>query len=371
MFVQAFCLRLTANINNWVNKETDLHVDSHFSRLLISLLNRYHSVELTDIGTLLLKRSEAELDESRDVITAPKRHIVFDRSVEVSGITVLGAFEEGIIDERDLELMKSNLAHMKSQLVTNGLYILTGIGSFTFVNGIVELEKNRLGLGLGLSEVSLKVLEVPEEKVVVTESEIDTRKVTTITSKKEQVVLPIQKDKVIPTQGSSVGTVVKILPEAPWYHHLIPLLLLICGVVGLVSLFRYCNDSKVKTEVISEHKPLERMQDDVDPLAFSDTTKLFDHPFLERYRNVLTQEIINDGCKIAVGSFRERENAVNMMERIITEGYEAEIIDSENGSRVVIQFDCLEHDLVEYLKLVRQDISEKAWYYQPKFEPEL
>ena len=60
-----------------------------------------------------------------------------------------------------------------------------------------------------------------------------------------------------------------------------------------------------------------------------------------------------------------------MEERVLTEGYNTLIEQDNSRSRVIIKFDCLEKDLVDFLVEVRENISPKSWYLLPHFEPEL
>ncbi len=87
-----------------------------------------------------------------------------------------------------------------------------------------------------------------------------------------------------------------------------------------------------------------------------------------KYSDVLTQEIIDQGCVIVVGSFKNAKNALRMRNRIIAKGYQP-FDEYHNGlNRIGLVFDCLEVDLVDFIQSVRSDIDPKAWYRIPGFE---
>lgn len=87
-----------------------------------------------------------------------------------------------------------------------------------------------------------------------------------------------------------------------------------------------------------------------------------------KYSDVLTQDIIDQGCVIVVGSFKNAKNALRMRNRIIAKGYQP-FDEYHNGlNRIGLVFDCLEVDLVDFIQSVRKDIDPKAWYRIPGFE---
>ena len=87
-----------------------------------------------------------------------------------------------------------------------------------------------------------------------------------------------------------------------------------------------------------------------------------------KYSDVLTQDIIDQGCVIVVGSFKNPKNALRMRNRIISKGYQP-FDEYHNGlNRIGLVFNCLEVDLVDFIQSVRRDIDPKAWYRIPGFE---
>ena len=152
---------------------------------------------------------------------------------------------------------------------------------------------------------------------------------------------------------------------------MMPLLLLFAGIFSITFIYKQCSSKEtVQTPLKTEVKELTRAEDDINPLAIDQPTKIFDNPRLEKYRHVLTNDILKDGCKIAVGSFKDERNAISMMERVLAEGFNSEILTFEGGSRVIISFDCLSEDLDDYLVRVKEYIAPNAWYLQPIYEPE-
>jgi len=86
-----------------------------------------------------------------------------------------------------------------------------------------------------------------------------------------------------------------------------------------------------------------------------------------KYSDVLTDEIVAQGCVIVVGSFKRNRNAIRMRDKIINMGYQPYEEPIKGFNRVGIVIDCLERDLVEVIQEVRRTIEPKAWYRIPGF----
>jgi len=87
-----------------------------------------------------------------------------------------------------------------------------------------------------------------------------------------------------------------------------------------------------------------------------------------KYAAYLTEEIVENGCVIVVGSFKRTRNALKLRQQIISKGY-TPYTESYNGfDRVGIVFDCLDKDLVDYLQDIRSKINQKAWFLSPQME---
>jgi len=86
---------------------------------------------------------------------------------------------------------------------------------------------------------------------------------------------------------------------------------------------------------------------------------------------LLTEEAVNNGCIIITGTFRNQQNANTMLSNIRSNGYPAYQSSNDSLVRVGLQFDCIDIDLDSMLLVVRQTLSDRAWYLVPLYEPEL
>lgn len=98
---------------------------------------------------------------------------------------------------------------------------------------------------------------------------------------------------------------------------------------------------------------------------------LFSNPMLVKYKDILTPEIMQKGCIIITGSFKNKRNAMTEYNRIESKGYSAYIEETANSNRVGVVFNCGEYDLKDYLSEVRKHINNKAWYLRPDYKPTL
>ncbi len=92
---------------------------------------------------------------------------------------------------------------------------------------------------------------------------------------------------------------------------------------------------------------------------------LFSNDMLVKYQGILTPEIIATGCTIVVGTFSKVSSAEQLQSSIAAQGYTANIVAYNSMNRVIINFDCANEDLNNYLAQVRADVDPKAWYLVP------
>lgn len=149
---------------------------------------------------------------------------------------------------------------------------------------------------------------------------------------------------------------------------LIPLLILFGIIAACYFAYKYF-DGRTDKDPISEvadkaEDGLDKIGDTVsDALTGDGATQDFG-----KYAAFLTDEIVENGCVIIVGSFKKTRNALKLREQIISKGY-TPYTESYNGfDRVGIIFDCLDKDLVDYIQEIRSKINQKAWFLHPQME---
>ena len=86
---------------------------------------------------------------------------------------------------------------------------------------------------------------------------------------------------------------------------------------------------------------------------------------------ILTEEAINNGCIIITGTFSQLSNAQTMLSSIESSGYNTYQSSDQPLIRVGLHFDCVDVDLDSMLLSVRENLSNKAWYLVPRYEPDL
>ena len=147
-------------------------------------------------------------------------------------------------------------------------------------------------------------------------------------------------------------------------------ILLLGLAVFLISRF---GCSKLKNSAVDAvTETTDKVGDIKDSVLESETSNKLLTPdgeeYTGKYSDVLTQNIIDEGCVIVVGSFKKSKNALRMRNRIIERGYQP-FDEYHNGyNRVGIIFDCLDQDLVDFLQEIRRNIEPKSWYRIPGFD---
>jgi len=318
--------------------------ETHLRKLLLDILNAYQRVELGSIGSLTLENKDAQIHE--DKILPPHDVIGFTRILVGKGsVSFANAIADSIITEDESEALTTYLNERLARLHLLNSVSIFDLGTLTSNDSLVEWKSD-------YTDQTLPIISLPQ-----------------IIQSKTATTLQNTSIKTSHTPQINTAEESEYSNFSKW---LLPLCIIVSGTFLLAFLARGCftNQSDEEKKVNSQDI-LEVADDDIAPFEELDTTRLFNHPQLEKYKDVLTTDVINKGCMIVVGSFKNQENARRMEERVLTEGYSTLVQVNDNRSRVVVTFDCLEKDLIDFLKEIQENVSPKSWYLSPRFEPEL
>lgn len=320
-----------------------MQIDSHLSDLLISLLKKYNQVELEGIARLELRDESAKFDIEKACLLPPSRKLkVSPPRGSHSFMEIL--IKESDFDPEEIEEFSGLLDNYRSIWMRDRKLNIPGFG---------ELRKD-----------SDKVVFKPSRELVFNPS------VVLPEVKPEFIYVSGKEDVILTDRSRFKGEVLTDGTESSWVSYLLPLIMLLLGIVGVVMVFQFFLERATAENRIHEATELPvRASDDVGPLITYDSGQMFKNQLLNKYRDILTQEMIDRGCKIVVGSFTDRDNAVLMFNQLKAEGYDAQIEQYEKRSRVVTRFDCATRDLVDYLIEIRIKISDKAWLLEPLYDP--
>lgn len=319
-------------------KVKDLLSDSHLRKLFRDILYAYGRIDLGTIGCLRLKSSAQEIVNQK--IQPPKHSIEFEATeVLKEEIFAKAINDQTICHQEYLDLKK----HIQESIAKFKIIGSAEIGGL----GILKKEGENIKWQSHLASPLLHPLALP----------LPIPKETPIVHKHSHEKAPPPNFDIDQPKGNR--------------YYAIPIIIAILGTILLISLYRLLLPTEDTKAGTTKPDILEIAADDVSPFVDDeDTSRLFKHPLLEKYKDVLNEDIIAQGCEIVVGSFSSLPNAENLEEEVLSEGYRAYINTAQNLHRVVITFDCLEHDLTDKLREVRMLISEKAWYLQPNFQPD-
>ena len=340
-----------------------MHVESQLSDLLKYLIDKGEQVELKGIGVFFLEYNDPKEENIIDTLSPPIRRITFiqDSGSEVE-LPAL-AYSYRLITDSERSYLTELIKAKAEELSKTESTFIDGLGFIRKSDGKKNWEDSQnlqAGIGSFLPNVRLQH-KVEIKDPVANEMKDRVDEMITPTSMKGQRIK-------IDDSGNS------------WFQFLIPVILLLAGIAFMAIVFKFCygekpdmlkEDRSYPIGTISDKNQLDNAQTlGINSIDSVESSPIFTNPILNKYKHVLTQEIIDDGCKITVGSFKNKRNAVAMTERLNQDGYAATLLEFEGGTRVLIKFKCEEYDLVEYLNIIRNEVSPSAWYYQPDFDPD-
>jgi len=310
--------------------------------MIIDILDTYGDIQLGDIGRLVLKREEAKISD--DHLKAPSSEVYFTTSQRSHDQedTLEKAVKDGIIVASDKEALEASMKEQLAKFSLVGKASLFGLGSLRKEDD--EIRWTSLASSTSLPDVSLPSLKPPQK----------------IKPNPESSPNPKSKPPLLDLKTEDSFDV---------KNYLLPLAILVAGILALLYLSKVFQSHEAKSDKnIPAQDILETASDDIAPFEDRDSSQLFKHPLMDKYKDVLTNDVIRDGCKIVVGSFSKLSNAEVQYRSVVAKGFKSEILSDGNKRRVVVAFDCLEHDLKDYLLEVRRKVSSKSWYLQPEYE---
>lgn len=361
---------------------------SNFTSCLLQYLLKNESVSLDGIGTFVIQKSNPDFAINNNILSPPTKTLIFTAySQEDNDFAQFVASKLGLNISSAKAFVKDSIQLIVSELMAKQQVDLAGLGKLRQHGGdksfepisenfhpnflyqpsipLVPLKKNKPAKSVK------KVVEEPTQDKVGRVSAID------------RVAKPVivdtdsdQATKMIQMEDPNTNTNSYYYEDDKSFFQEIrgPLfwLLILALLVFLVTRFGCSAFGDKATDVVKDtasiggdliDKAKETVSDTSDKLMSRDG-KAYDG----KYSDVLTQDIIDDGCVIVVGSFKKSKNAIRMRNKIINRGYQP-FDEYHNGfNRIGIIFDCLDKDLVDFIQEIRRDIDPKAWYRIPGFE---
>lgn len=334
-----------------VHKKQQLPRETTISQVLLPLLEQYPSIDIAGIGNLGFRQIPASLDHETHELFPPMRSLAF--TPELSG-------ERELFDVLPGELGKKQTKQLRSQ-VDYAINELINLGK-TMIDGLATIQRQEDGQ-FTLTHIDPSIGGYQQYLPIVTLRPLATPHTAWLDKSSVAVGTPLI------TPASTTVSTPSIKEDKPgWYAYLWPAFFLCCALAIIGMVMKQC-----------EHRPRDRSdqsgavgalgQDASASVAAIDTTKqIFASDQLSKYKDILTQEIIEAGCTIVVGSFSDRDRAVSMSSQARSMGYEVDDVRTVKPFRVVIRFDCAEYDLDEYLDEVRSKFDPKAWYLSPDYK---
>ncbi len=348
------------------------------SKCIANFLFKNEAVSIGDIGSFYLTLDNDVFIHNDHGIHPPSKSIKFTQEAsDDTQFVVFLANQLKVSIERADALLQVYVKNLKQKLQQNGQVQIFGIGKL-LKNNDSELEFSGLGQNFHKDYAflpSLNFSPLPTPTVLKSEEKTPIEKIGRVSaldtvSAPEAVnsasAEPIKSTSMEnkPYQSSSYQYdepekgLVATLGFPFWI--LIALFLLMAFL-----LYKGCG-SMTKSPIQTAQDAVEETAADVasavDGLTGNETKDF------GKYSDVLTQEIVDQGCVIIVGSFKRQRNALRMREKIMNKGYQP-YSEFHNGlNRIGIQFECLDHDLVDFIQKIRSDIEPKAWYRIPGYK---
>jgi len=372
----------------------------NFSSCLLQYLLSNGSVSLLGLGTFYIRESSKDFSLTKNVLSPPIQKLVFeDHSREDIGFVQFVSSKLGYTIEQSKTFIKDSVDKINVDLVEKSMVSIPGIGKLK----VDESEKSFTPIAenfhpdfLYMPSLPLTPLAKKKEKKNVKKepqnsefeklgkvSAIDKHVVAANHNKSSDVQdkMSIMEDHNSSSNQSSNTT--NNPPSNSYYYEddksffqeiRGPLFWLLLLGLAVFLFSRYgCSKltDKASDAISGTVEKAGEVVDDVTNVDVDSSTGLLTpegEAYTGKYSDVLTQEIIDDGCVIVVGSFKKSKNALRMRNKIIEKGYQP-FDEYHNGfNRVGIIFDCLDQDLVDFIQEIRRNIEPKAWYRIPGYE---
>ena len=310
------------------------------SKVLLPLLDQYPSIDIPGLGNFSYRHIPASLARASHQIYPPMRSMII--SADLSG-------DHSIFDLLPSDMTKKELKQLR------------GLIDFS-VNELINLRKTRIDGLLSLVREPNGNLEIVDLDPAV-RGHLQYLPIVQL----QPLVTSVLNEKTSHEAGKNVPIGLKVKTAASWKTYLWPLLFVIAALITSGLLIKKCTSSEPsqKEAVSSVVTPKEA------PVVLVDSAvQIFQNDHLSKYKDILTQEILASGCTIVVGSFSSRNGAVATASLVRSMEYQVDQVAVTAPFRVIIRFDCAEHDLKEYLLSVRSKFEPKAWFLSPVFEIE-
>lgn len=280
------------------------------------------------IGTISLNHRSARISENRMSIDPPTLEVdLEDNTQSNQRLAVFISRREQISVQEVREKIEAYVADLHDNLARSGSIVLPGIGNI-------------------LRRGNRHVLEAD---------------INDITSAYTQ--LPALDLDAVKTQSSVIPEPINLPPKESTRTDLWPVLwgfLIGLGLIFLFSLIRGCNN---EPSIVKKPTPAVIKTDTIDQ---SDALKTVDkEPRINSFGQVIPE---SGRCVIITGSLSKNRNILNMETLVGAKGYQVYTENYYQLTRVGLEFDCTDVDLVAFIQQVRSEIHPEAWYLDPRLE---
>jgi nucleoid DNA-binding protein len=356
---------------------------------MLQYLLKNESVSLPGIGTFIIQQTHPDFTINDNILSPPTKSLIFKESAyrDTGFIQFVAEKLKCTIDQSE-KLVEESIVLIISELNSGVEVDLAGIGTLTQSDdkkSFKPISKNFHPEYLYLPSIPLVSLgknkkEESVKKVVEEPKTVKVGKVSAIDKVAEPVNIDADGDpaaKMIKMEDPNQNRNSYYYEDDKTFFQEIrgPLFWLLMLGLAVFIITRYgcplLGDGKAKDIVEGTATKAGEVVDKATDVVSDTSDKLLTtegDAYIGKYSDVLTQEIIDEGCVIVVGSFKKSKNALRMRNKIISRGFQP-FDEYHNGfNRIGIIFDCLDKDLVDFIQEVRRDIDPKARYRIPGFE---
>jgi len=318
-----------------------LQRENTISEHLRDLLDVYPKVKISGIGVFSINTKPAWIDATNKELYPPTKTLsILEDSLE--GIDFIQGVNKLLGDRStDIKKIQDTINFYSSELDGKGKIHIEGVGELAKgPNGQISLVDVHPSWGEGTTYLPV----LPLSPV----AQLNKPKETPF--KKEITAVAKQKTRATPTSTRGV-----------WKQSILPLIVLGGGVCFLLWYFSKRTPDSTNTSDI------EVVTDTLGNNAlYQDSVNIIN----AKYQGLLTPEVLAEGCKIVVGSYKQKANAQTQSSRISELGYHVQMSTSDAGYRVLIVFDCKNYNLKSYLKTIKSEVTPNAWYLSPEIKTE-
>lgn len=327
----------------FVHKITHLAAHHNITLILFHALKKYGQIGVRGLGVFRVVDFHQKLDDGGNLLLPPLKRVTFEEGwIDEENVATLSS---EVVSQPNLNIdkLKKKIGAQFNRFLNYGIYDMKSFGQ------VKLMEDGKMIFEAGKSDElnksarylpAIELMPLEQSKIVAVTVEQNVKTASAVSS--NDIPKVYKKE----ANGALLKT--------------IGVLLLVAGLITLIYFWSDLFGSKSNHNV-PDSEVIASMN--------TDSPDAVEEPVDKAYSSLLTPEILKSGCVIITGTFQNQQNANTSYKSIESKGYIPYIEEYNEMTRVGVVFDCRSEDLDNYLQIVQNDITPKAWFLRPDYKP--